>query len=40
MITHVALESSVRKALAEIDKLNVVVAPTVVIRIENDADLQ
>ena len=38
MITHDALESSVRKALDEIDNLDVVVAPTVLIRIENKAD--
>jgi homoserine dehydrogenase len=39
MITHEALESSVRKALNEIDDLDVVLAPTVLIRIENDSDL-
>ena len=38
MITHEALESNVRKALEEIDNLDVVVAPTVLIRIENNAD--
>ena len=38
MITHDALESSVRKALDEIDNLDVVVAPTVLIRIENTPD--
>jgi homoserine dehydrogenase len=38
MITHDALESSVRKALGEIDNLDVVLAPTVLIRIENNAD--
>jgi len=38
MITHEALESSVRKALDEIDNLDVVLAPTVLIRIENNAD--
>ncbi len=38
MITHEALESSVRKALQEIDNLDVVVAPTPLIRIENHQD--
>ena len=38
MITHEALESSVRKALDEINKLDVVLAPTALIRIENNAD--
>ncbi len=38
MITHEALERSVRKALEEIDNLDVVLAPTVSIRIENDSD--
>ncbi len=38
MITHEALESSVRKALDEINNLDVVLAPTVLIRIENNAD--
>jgi homoserine dehydrogenase len=38
MITHEAVESSVRKALGEIDELDVVLAPTVLIRIENDAN--
>ncbi len=38
MITHDALESSVRKALDRINNLDVVVAPTVLIRIENNAD--
>ena len=38
MITHDALESSVRKALDEINNLDVVLAPTVLIRIENNAD--
>ena len=38
MITHDALESSVRKALDEIDNLDEVLAPTVLIRIENNAD--
>jgi homoserine dehydrogenase len=38
MITHEALESNVRKALEEIDKLDIVLAPTVLIRIENNAD--
>jgi homoserine dehydrogenase len=35
MLTHEALGQSVRRALAEIDKLDVVLAPTQVIRIEN-----
>jgi homoserine dehydrogenase len=35
MITHEALESNVRKALEEIDNLDVVLPPTVSIRIEN-----
>lgn len=35
MLTHEALESSVQKALAEIDKLDVVLSPTQIIRIEN-----
>ena len=39
MITHEALESNVRKALDEIDNLDVVLAPTVLIRIENNAAL-
>ena len=38
MITHEALESSVRKALSEIDNLDVVLGPTPLIRIENHAD--
>ncbi len=38
MITHEALESSVRKALNEIDNLDVVSAPTGLIRIENNQD--
>ncbi len=38
MITHEALESSVRNALEEINNLDVVLAPTVVLRIENHAD--
>ncbi len=38
MITHEALESNVRKALDEINKLDVVLAPTALIRIENNAD--
>ncbi|MGA2402226.1 MAG: homoserine dehydrogenase [Syntrophobacteraceae bacterium] len=37
MITHEALESNVRKALDEIDNLDVVFAPTALIRIENNA---
>lgn len=35
MITHEALESNVRKALAEMDRLEVVLAPTQIIRIED-----
>ncbi len=35
ILTHEALEKNVRKALAEIDRLDVVLAPTQVIRIEN-----
>ncbi len=35
MITHEALESSVRKALDEIDKLHAVLGPATLIRIEN-----
>ncbi len=35
MITHEAIESNVRKALNEIDNLDVVLAPTPLIRIEN-----
>ena len=35
MITHEALESSMQKALAEINQLEVVAGPTQVIRIEN-----
>lgn len=35
MITHEAVESNVRSALNEIDNLDVVVAPTSLIRIEN-----
>ena len=38
MITHEALESNVRKALSEIDNLDVVLGPTPLIRIENHAD--
>ena len=38
MITHEALESDVRKALAEIDNLDEVLAPAVLIRIENGAE--
>ncbi len=37
MVTHEALESSVREALAEIDKLDLVLAPTTLIRIEDNA---
>ncbi|NTU48544.1 MAG: ACT domain-containing protein, partial [Syntrophobacteraceae bacterium] len=35
MLTHEALESNVRKALEEIGRLEVVLAPTQLIRIEN-----
>lgn len=35
MLTHEALESNVRKALAEMDRLDVVLAPTQLIRIED-----
>ncbi|ABK16910.1 homoserine dehydrogenase [Syntrophobacter fumaroxidans] len=35
MLTHEALESNVRAALAEIDQLDIVTAPTQIIRIEN-----
>lgn len=35
MITHEAIESNVRKALNEIDNLDIVLAPTPLIRIEN-----
>lgn len=35
MLTHEALESNVREALAEIERLDVVLAPTQIIRIEN-----
>jgi homoserine dehydrogenase len=38
MITHDALESDVRKALDEINNLDAVLAPAVLIRIENNAD--
>jgi homoserine dehydrogenase len=38
MITHEALESNVRNALNEIDHLDVVLAPTSLIRIENHQD--
>jgi len=38
MITHEALESDVRKALDEINALDAVLAPAVLIRIENNAD--
>jgi homoserine dehydrogenase len=37
MITHEALESNVRKALEEINDLDIVLDRTVLIRIENDA---
>jgi homoserine dehydrogenase len=36
MLTHEALESSVQKALAQINQLDVVAGPTQVIRIENE----
>jgi homoserine dehydrogenase len=36
MMTHEAREQDVRLALAEIDKLNVVTAPTRLIRVENE----
>jgi homoserine dehydrogenase len=36
MLTHRALEADVKKALAEIDALDVVGAPTMLIRIEDD----
>jgi len=36
MLTHEALESSVQKALAEINQLDVVAGPTRIIRIENE----
>jgi homoserine dehydrogenase len=38
MVTHDALESNVRQALAEIDSLDFVLAPTTLIRIENNDD--
>ncbi len=38
MVTHEALERSVMEALEEIDKLDLVLAPTTLIRIENGAD--
>jgi homoserine dehydrogenase len=38
MITHRALESDVRKAIDEINSLDMVVAPAVLIRIENNED--
>jgi homoserine dehydrogenase len=38
MITHEALESDVRKAMDEINALDAVLAPAVLIRIENNAD--
>ncbi len=37
MLTHEARESDVRSALQEIDQLDVVQAPTRIIRIENNA---
>jgi homoserine dehydrogenase len=37
MLTHEALESNVQKALNEIDRLEIVLAPTQIIRIENEA---
>lgn len=36
MLTHEALERSVQKALAEINRLDVVAGPTRLIRIENE----
>ncbi len=36
MLTHEALEHSVQKALAEINRLDVVAGPTRLIRIENE----
>ena len=36
MISHVAKEADVRKALAEIDRLDVVSQPTMLIRIEDE----
>ena len=36
MMTHEARERDVRLALTEIDKLNVVTAPTKLIRVENE----
>ena len=38
MVTHEALESSVKEALAEIDSRDFVLAPTTLIRIENNTD--
>jgi homoserine dehydrogenase len=38
MVTHEALERSVMEALEEIDKLDLVLAPTTLIRIENGAE--
>jgi homoserine dehydrogenase len=40
MMTHEAKERDVRLALAEIDKLNVVTAPTRLIRVENSEGVQ
>ncbi len=37
MLTHEALERDVRQALADLDKLEVVLAPTQIIRMENHA---
>ncbi|MDR3567878.1 MAG: homoserine dehydrogenase [Syntrophobacteraceae bacterium] len=38
MVTHDALERSVKEALGEIDRLDFVTAPTTLIRIENNTD--
>jgi homoserine dehydrogenase len=35
MLTHEALESNVRKALEELDRLDVTLAPTQIIRVED-----
>ncbi len=37
MITHEALESDVRKALAELNEMNIIHGPTKLIRIEGSA---
>jgi homoserine dehydrogenase len=36
MISHIAKEADVQKALAEIDRLDVVSQPTMLIRIEDE----